>query len=1356
MLRSLIVVLGGIVSILPAMSQTPSIQKIDTRNGLSQNNVACILHDQYGYSWFGTDDGLNKYDGYDFVTFRINLNSDTGLSSNLILTLEEAPDQKIWIGTADQGICVYDPKTEVIRPFKPDFLPNHILNHRVIDFKFINENVTLILTPTRLFVYDKKDGEYQIRKFGNKNHLEIDDGVFKFIHPVSESKVLLGSIKGLYYYEWKEEEFEFEKVHLLNQKHIRSIIDTPNHGQIYSIDNSIIYRDSNGKLTNLIDGQFKSMVLDHEGDLWAASKHGIHVFKVDLINQSLLQTALYTEYEDGEPINGREALDMSVDHSGIIWVGLRDDGLIRIDKRGKNIALYNDFNNRRVNCIYEDSKKNIWVGTTAGGVFKGTVKEYNHIAFTPVDFEFEGITKVLAMTELNIDNQNYLVTGTHFKVNHKKHIIHENGTLTNSDMSAVLDSVVYATYAMISDEDYLWIGTYGQGLARYNYKIDVLDCFLPSNTNIPSKIVRSLMKDSKGRIWVGTDKGLCVISKGQRDSDLPSFKVYTPDIQNPHSISHNYILPITESSTGKIWIGTLGGGVNILNENTDTFQKITTDDGLSNNSIKALLEDDNGNMWLSSNKGISKIDLPSMSISNFDLNDGLQDHEFTDLSMCKLSNGHLAFGGVNGINVVDPNLIHNDIANPKLFFTDLQVLNQQIRPSQKINGRVIIKANLNEIPNLELQYQENSFVVGFTALQYSSPQKVQYEYILDGFDDNWIKTDWRSRFAKYTSLLPGDYTLRIRAINGNGQRTTQELTLPIKIIRPLWLSNGALILYTILIIGAVAMRKRYSIIKTNTKNTLLADSIEREKTKELTQLKLRFFTNISHEFRTPLSIILGYLDQLSDHWNKNDKESAKQDFSIIKRNANVMLRLINQLIDFRKFEQGKMSLNAAKGDIVSFVKDVYRSFQVLADQKDITLSIESSTDKISLVFDHDMMEKILNNLLSNALKYTQNCGHVEISVSEDSEFVQIEVRDSGVGIPEEMQKRIFERFYVANSLKDSNINSSGIGLSFTKSLVDMHGGEISLISKTNEGTTFLLKFSKKLEATLETELITRPEIDVEELAVQDIETPSKPTSSESFIYTVMIVEDNPELLQYLTSSLNSDYQTVTAKNGKEALDFCAEQIPDLIISDVMMPVMDGIELCSKIKNNERLSHIPVVLLTAKTSIESELQGFQHGADAYVSKPFNMTVLKARIKAIGKSRQNIWTRFKENPLFIPSKSQVTSADQSFLKKVSDLIDENLSKSSFSVEQLASNFNMSHTTFFKKLKSIVGVTPNQYMRSIRLKKAADMLLEDEYNVTEIIYNVGFSDLRYFREQFKKTYNVTPRDYRKLHNKASMSTL
>ncbi|MGI9551919.1 MAG: hybrid sensor histidine kinase/response regulator transcription factor, partial [Aurantibacter sp.] len=946
-----------------------------------------------------------------------------------------------------------------------------------------------------------------------------------------------------------------------------------------------------------------------------------------------------------------------------------------------------------------------------------------------------------------------------------------------------IPEISHSVFSILEDNSKnIWIGTYGGGIYRWlvepstgTYEKDLMR-YDPANPNsISSNIIRNIYEDSHRNIWFATGNGLCKLSSQERIKAKPKFEVYKNIPGDTSSISHNYILTIYESKAGDLWVGTFGGGLNKLvpsfRDQPERFVSYSKTDGLPNNVIKGILEDEEGTLWLSTNQGLSRFDPKNEVLKNYDVNDGLQSNEFQELACLKRQSGEMLFGGINGFNAFFPENITDNSFEAETVITDFLVSNNPVQIGEVVNGRAILRESINTTNEIDLKYRENSFSFEFAALHYAAPQKNLFAYKLEGFDKDWVFTSSKKRFATYTNLAPGNYSLKVKASNNDGIWDTSPSEIKIKVTPPLWRTNGAYVFYSLLFVGLLLAFRRYTVIRTTEKHQLVLEHLEKERHEEMQRIKLDFFTNISHEFRTPLTLIKGPLEYLQKQGDKLDEQTVHEQYGLMHKNTDYLLRLVNQLLDFRKLDQGKMKLVVRLGNIVEFFKEVGEPFQFLAHKKRIKYKVKAPNKLLQSWFDPDALEKIINNLLSNAFKFTPEHGSVTVEIDSGSDFqmpkklknrsnlsnyVIISIVDSGPGIPPSKIEHIFEKFYIERDKKERNSQGAGIGLAFTKNLVELHKGTIDAISKNNKGATFIVMLPMIKEAYLET-----PEISLQEgPAIQDYVHPSNADShtidlndeivdqdfsrTRSKLPLLLVVDDNNDIRAFVKQGLKDRYTICEAEDGKQGLNMANKLMPNIILSDILMPVMDGLEFCEKIKTNKETSHIPVVMLTAKSSQASEIEGTKSGADDYIRKPFDLELLRLKLANIISHREELRKRFNREVTLQPKEVTVTSADETFLHQAIEIVEEQMMNTDFSVEMLVREMGLSRSNLYLKFKELTGLSSSEFIRSIRLKRAVQLLENSDLSVKEIMYMTGFNTASYFSKCFKKQFGMIPSEY------------
>ncbi|MFY0628361.1 MAG: response regulator [Reichenbachiella sp.] len=1350
----------------------------NTRNGLSQNDVREIFQDSKGYIWVGTHDGLNRFDGYSFETFTKDIDNENSISSNLISSIAEDSLGNIWMGTDDKGICIYDRKNNTFSFIqnsskKPDILTSNRVNKLLIDDKgyvWAGSNFGL-----NRIQYDFENKTHEITHFYNdpNSPISISSNEITSLYQDHYGNVWIGTRFGLNRFASNDnKQGQFYKYPELANLPILDIKETEldliiSAGLLYSLSFKSFYEGI--PVINRINNTYgNTIVIADDGNIWQTSNNGIYVYKQRTeLSYERIQNFRY-QVSNNQSLSGDICTEILKDNAGIIWIGTNGSGLNKYNPKRKNFRHYSktehdgSLSHNKIRTIYEDKNLNLWIGTEGGGANVLPINQGKNYSSGFIN----GNTKpnlgspnyVYSITDITLGDKNYSVIGGGYPSNLHLNYLDQDLNVSIPDL---IPQIASSAFYVFTDKDKnLWVGSYNGGLFKFvigekGYVSDTLNYqYDPNNpASISSNIIRSIEQDRDGNMWIGTDKGLCKILYAEINKENPRFIKYFHDNNDPYSISLDYILPITVTIDNQIWIGTLGGGLNKVikgdKDDNDKFLVYTTKDGLPNNVIKAILEGEDGKLWISSNKGITQFSPDKLEFKNFSINDGLQDMEFTELAAFQRQDGEMIFGGVNGFNAFYPNQITKDSSNVSVVFGDFQILNQSVEVGDTVNNRVLLKSDINQIDKINLKYSENSFSVGFSALHYAAPDQNQYAYKLSGFDEQWIFTSSMNRVAKYTNLSPGDYNLFVKASNNDGYWGDNTIELNIQIEPPIWRTYWAMGLYFLLFATGLWFFRRFTLITITSKNELVLEHMEKEKSEEVNQMKLKFFTNISHEFRTPLTLIIGFVDRLINHSASLSEEDRQKYYQNVSRNSKILLDLINQLLGFRKVEQGKMKLKASYNELTNYINLLGGNFYELANQKNISFNVNFE-DQVHTWFDHEILERIIFNLLSNAFKYTPVGGKIDIHIVKNGDYVDIIFEDNGEGIPASMHEQIFERF--AQSDKKGKVGS-GIGLSFVQSLIHLHHGEVTFDRQRKDGAAFTISLPMDKDVYSKDEILEHSEQFTVEQEVDWLipqEKGKTPHTNKEYQkdQSLLIVEDNKDIIFFLEENFKSDFNIFTASEGEKALEICLNNQVNLVISDVMMDGMDGVELCEKLKNDERIDHIPIILLTAKGGSDDKLKGYSAGADAYMSKPFSLEELETRMRSILDSRQAVIGKFKVNKTLSPSEAGMTSIDEKFLSRVMSYIEENISSSEFSVEKLARECGLSQLHLNKKLKALVGDTANSFIRNIRLQRATQLLKRNMYSIAEIMYEVGFNDAKYFRDCFKKEYHMTPSEYRKNH--------
>jgi signal transduction histidine kinase/ligand-binding sensor domain-containing protein/DNA-binding response OmpR family regulator len=1360
-----------------AQNQKFRFSRFDINQGLSHNYINAIIKDGQGFLWIGSISGLNRYDGYTFRVFKHDSRDTSSISDDYIEQLMEGPENKLWVGTRN-GFNVYDPLTgkfdHHIRKYLDEFhiAADTIFNiikdaegnfwflsdtsglfkfmpsiHKTIHFNYIRGEDSSISTNVVSSICQESGSDYWlIHKNGILEKMSARTGKI-----VKRSSVLKNTYPG--------ESIDY-RLYMDRQNDIW-IYATANtaKGVFYYNTQSGIFRhiskaDGVAHLnTDIVNG----ILQDEEGLIWIATDHG----GVNLIDKNDFSIGYLLNQEgDNQSISQNSINVIYKDNANIIWIGTFKKGVSYYHREATRFPLYqhhpsdkNSLSYSDENCFVEDSKSNLWIGANGGGLIyfdrtKGIFKQYLHNPADPNSLCNDVIVSLM------LDHEQKLWIGTYYggldcydgtRFIHYRH--------KETDANSIADDRIWSLKE--DSRQRFWVGTFEGGLDLYDRKKNIFTHHKTGNNSVHSSYITAIEEDRAGNIWLATSYGLDVI-----DQETGNFSYYMHDDSKPDStLSNNNVISIKQDSRGNMWAGTRVG-LDLFDPRTNTFRTFRVEDGLPDNLILNILEDNNHNLWLSTPAGISNMiitgdpssDRFSYRFKNYDESDGLQGKAFNEKAALKTKAGEMIFGGADGFNIFNPTLILPDAGNMPLVLTELQVFNKKVNAGEKQNGHIILSQAIEQAKEIVLKYNENIFSIEFAALNFSAPEKIKYEYKLVGFNNEWLAADNKIRKATYTNLDPGDYTLVVRAANSDGVWSNQQASVAIKILPPFWKTYWAYLIYGIFICSLLYLARHMILQRAGMRFAIEQERKEAQRLHDLDMMKIRFFTNVSHEFRTPLSLILTPLDKLIKYASDL---SQKRQFEMIHRNARRLLNLVNQLLDFRKMEGEELKLSPLRGDIVVFIKEISYSFTDLAEKEHIAFSFSSSIDHFYTRFDHDKMERILFNLLSNAFKFTPGNGKVSVELNKtkrgEANIMEIKVCDTGIGMPPEKQERIFERFF-QNELPANMLNQgSGIGLSITREFVKLHQGSISVVSKVDQGSCFLVSLPlEELETDIEETQADREEPVLSEpdgYNNNEVSMPSvygKEKNRSAKKPAILLVEDNEDLRFYLKDNLKQYFNIVEAPNGKIGWQKALAIHPDLIVSDIAMPEMNGIDLCRKLKNDTRTSFIPVILLTALTGEEKQLKGLETGASDYMTKPFNFEILLSKIRNQLTQQETIKRTYQKQVIAEPSEIQVDSPDERFMQHALEFVEKNISNPGLSVKGLSREMFMSRVGLYKKLLALTGKTPVEFIRSIRLKRSAQLLEKSKLTVAEIAYEVGFNNPKYFSKSFKSAFNMLPSAY------------
>lgn len=1084
-----------------------------------------------------------------------------------------------------------------------------------------------------------------------------------------------------------------------------------------------------------------------------------HIYKSDL-NSSW---SLHDEF----------ILSLYLDNQNVLWVGADNGGVnfADIHQPGFSFFAYQDnlvnkIKESTIRAIYQSPAGDLWVGTRNNGFakidrtanknsyFKYDDNNRNSLAdlsSRKIDLDHNGFLRIAtnnSVRKILGDSFGFLWIGTKdglYKFNPRTN---KSVHYTQNSQSSISSNWVYAI-----EEDHdgtLWIGTWA-GLSRYDRNNDRFIAYSPKET-LSGAHVRAIIEDKNHNFWIGTDGGgLTYLKKEKKGTDISlKSSVFFTHSENPNSISDNRVYSLCEDQLGMIWIGT-GRGLNRLNPATGILTTFPTNTFLVDKVIHGILAENN-HVWVSHQNGITKIDCKTLKTRDFTENNDLYNNEFSeDAYFRNKKTGECFFGGNRGICSFYPSQIQQNTFPPKVVLTDFRISDKSVPLNKLFNGRIILKRPLYLSKRIELNWTERNVQIEFAALHFSNPKNNKYAYRLTGFEKEWMNTDARTRTAIYSNLPAGKYLFEVKASNCDGVWCEKPTVLEIIILPAWWQTWWAYFLYVLLVLGAIYLVFKYILDRQKFEHDIQIERLKADKMRELDEMKTKFFTNISHEFRTPLTLILDPVEKLL-HGDQTDEKLTNY-YKLIQRNAQRLLQLINQFLDLKKVEAGNSKLTTTQHDFVLYVSNLVNAFELHAEKHNIRLAFHTAVETQMACFDVDKMDKIIFNLLSNAFKYTPDGGNITVSLDFDNDQSNIilKVIDSGIGIPQKLHQKIFESFYQVN--ESDHKSSSGIGLALVKELVTLHKGTISVKNNSVSGSCFTLilpivsvnnELADELNQRIVDSNLYVPNVSTESLNMLNLKDNSE-------LPLVLVVEDNADVRNYLVNELNDIFRICSAVNGVDGLAKAQESIPDLVLSDIMMPGMNGIELCEKLKTDERTSHIPVVLLTAQQSDDYKIAGFETGADAYITKPFSSSILRIRITNLIESRQRLRMLFDKSTGFDTHVIAVNNVDKVFMDKLVSIINENIESSTFDVEELASMMHLSRTQLYRKIKSLTNKTAQEFVSTIRLNRAAELILSGLYSNTQVAEIVGYSEVGNFSRSFARQFGMTPKAYKNSFQKA-----
>ena len=1299
-------------------------KNLSIRNGLSQNTVNAILQDRKGFMWLGTKDGLNRYDGLSFRKFKHDAANPRSIGNSFITSLYEDFNGNIWVGT-DAGVYIYYPEKEAFEEFDCQSLEKTRIERSVSMIAGDKQGrVWIAVEAQGMFCYDARQkllrnyplseissnikcftfdsggtlwlGFYGDGLYYSKDNLATvhpygspEDGKREFEGGVI-TKIVQGNYNCLYIGSVKEGVSELN----LTSGQVRNLLAIDESGE------SIFCRD---------------LLPYSDNELWIGTESGIYIYNLRTAQFIHLRASLYDSYS----LSDNAIYALYKDREEGLWIGSYFGGVDYYPRQYTYFAKYypknitNSLHGKRVREFCRADDGTLWIGTEDGGL--------NH--FNPKTKEFHFFEPSAGFTNIHglCMDGSHLWVGTFSKglrvIDTRTGVVLRTYTEGHTPHS-LNDNSIFSICRTSAGEIYL--GTLF-GLLRYNRTQDNFDRVPELN----GKFVYDIKEDSYGNLWLATyaNGAYCY------DVSVRRWKNYVFDAEDEKSLPYDKVLSVFEDSYRQIWLTTQGGGFCLFHPDTETFTRYGLKDGLPNDVVYQIVEDNDRFLWLTTNNGLVRFDPKTMEMKVFSTANGLPTNQFNYRSGFKDEAGNIYLGSINGFVAFDPRTFAENRQVPAVAITDFLLFNKEVSVGETDSP---LKSSITFSDKVVLTADQNSFSFRIAALSYQAPRMNKLMYKLEGFDEGWL-TIGESPLVTYSNLGYGDYVFKVKASNSDGVWNEQETSLHLSILPPFYLSGWAYCFYVLFFMGCLVCVIFYFKRRNYRKQHRQMEMLEQEKEREVYHAKIDFFTNVAHEIRTPLTLIKGPLENII--LKKEVDSETKEDLYIMKQNTERLLNLTNQLLDFRKTETRGFRLNFTECDVVAVLRETYLRFTSLAKQKGLDFILELPQECFMADVNQEALTKIISNLLNNGVKYAST--YLRISLETDEKVFHIRTFNDGEMIPDTMKEEIFKPF-VRLDKEDEVTTGTGIGLALSRSLAELHQGSL-MMEKGEEVNCFCLTLPVNQDSTITLSAENVSQVEENSCGWEQEETDTKEKKP-----MILVVEDNPDMLAFIRKQLTTEYLVLTAMNGIEALAVLDNHYVNLVVSDVMMPQMDGFELCKTIKSDLSYSHIPVVLLTAKTNIQSKIEGLELGADAYIEKPFSVEYLLANISSLIHNREKLRQTFAKSPFVAANTMALTKADEEFIWKLNDIIQANLHNPEFSMEDMADALKMSRSSFYRKIKGVLDLSPNEYLRLERLKQAAQLLKEGKSRVNEICYTVGFNSPSYFSKCFLKQFGVLPKDF------------
>lgn len=1389
-----------IVSLLPqgmkAQSTGIICKHYTIQNGLVSNNIENVYVDKEGYVWFATANGLQQFDGYNFTNYNYNADDTSSISYNFISSISEDKAGNIWIGTLGKGVNILNKKRGVFYHLYNDHYQTNVLTSNIVPrgqtvfalddngYMWLNTDNGLNKINPVDFSVERYFGDYtgEILFDSQEQVLWIASNVLKKFNPRTKEIDYFQIYSGGIHQNVRVNSLLLDDEGLIwLGTNAGLFIFNKTNNRFYSLDEYFAGRDATKKENFYWSLQpVETIYRDYQGYFWIAIDKSI--IKLDK-HQGTCQVFTH-EVDNPSSLQNAKVSGIYGNNTRVLWVAYASSGVSRMNISLRAFNLFrsipgnsNSLSANAIRSVYQDGKKNLWVGNYSDGLNRMVMSDPGRVFHYKCDPLIPNTINSNYVTSILVDSKERLWVGTF----DKGCCYADNINLPHLFFKRFLYEQNVEIQDFIEDAaGNIWIGTQW-GFYIYDYSENELIHYGDLENQLPELQeinIQSMIYEHPNIFWIATwNRGLCrlQINSDRRLSDTisrDSLVIYENNKDVNQSNIDNCFISLCKDGN-VIWLGSNVNGLVKMIQYKDRSEFIKYDQfkGAPGYSVYGIVKDKNSKIWISTNHGMGRFDPENERFFNYYESDGLPSNSFIWNSYFQNQDDEIFFGGINGLVAFHPEQLTEETTKNKVCISKLIVQNKEVKIGDKINSRQILKKNIQYTDSITLTYKEPAFTIEFVALNTFDPEEVIFSYKLEGFDEDWIISNSQMRSVTYTNLQQGNYNFLVKASNNIAEWDQNPISLTITILPPWWETGFALTAFFLLFITLLLLFRRLILMRARLVHEAKLEHIEREKTEELYQFKMRFFTDISHELRTPLSLILAPLQTIVSK-ARSDQQLIKQS-QVIKKNADRLLRLIDQVMDLRKIDLNKMKLSLSKSDIIGFVKELTSSFEEIALQRSMDLEFIAFKDSYITWFDENKLEEIIYNLLSNAFKFTPDNGKIQVSIGirenpekagkqQDSlktfdEYIEIKIKDTGIGIPPERKDHLFERFFTIGNRDARVIRGTGIGLALIKELIEMQKGSIQVESEEKKGTCFIILLPVIMNPSNSDEMIEileeagstprqfkRFELSDGQEYIFNYQVQKDEAHPDKKKPIILVVEDEPEVRSFIRDNLGLGYNICEAVDGKTGFDKSVKCNPDIIISDIIMPVMDGIEMCQKIKSDLRTSHIPVIMLTARSSLENKIEGLETGADAYIEKPFSMDLLETQVRNILENRKILRNKFSKELIIKPADITITSVDALFIQKAMEVVEKHISDSDFDSKEFCREIGLSRSQLHRKLKVLTAQSESEFIRTLRLKRAASMFSQGHLSVEEVSYRVGFKSPAYFTKCFKKLFAKTPSEY------------